>query len=214
MINTKMVNLKVPSMISKHVADNIKEYIIISLIFIVGVFLGVIYINNMQSAQKENVSQYLENYISQGKANGEITTNEALKNSIKDNILLAIGLWFAGTTIIGIPIVFGIILFRGFCLGYAISSCTYTMGLEKGLAFITVSIILQNILFIPAILALGVSGIKLYKSIIKDRRKENIKVEVLRHTVFSFIMLIVLIISAIIKTNISGSLLENLIKYF
>lgn len=214
MIKTEAKKIKLPSIITNHVASNVKAYIIVMLIFVVGIFLGVIYVNNTQDVQKEEISTYINNYINQTKQNKAITTGESLKNSVKDNIILAIGLWFAGTTIIGIPIVFGVILFRGFCLGYTISACTYTMGFGKGLIFILISILLQNILFIPAILALAVSGIKLYKSIIKDRRKENIKVEVLRHTVFSLIMLVVLIFSAIIKVNISGGLLENLIKYF
>ena len=38
--------------------------------------------------------------------------------------MLAIILWFFGTTVIGLPIVFGIILYRGFCLGYTIAVVT------------------------------------------------------------------------------------------
>ena len=172
------------------------------------------FINNSQDAQKEEISTYINNYINQLKTNGDISISDTLKNSIKDNVLLAIGLWFAGTTLIGIPIVFGVIFYRGFCLGYTISACTYTMGIVKGLAFLLISVLMQNILFVPAMIALGVSGINLYKSIIKDRRKETIKLEILKHTAFSVLMLAVLIISAIIKSNISGMLLENLIKYF
>ena len=56
--------------------------------------------------------------------------------------------------------------------------------------------------------------IKLYKSIIKDRRKENIKVSIVKHTMISTIISIVLIIASIIKTEISYRLIINLIKYF
>ena len=39
-------------------------------------------------------------------------------------------------------------------------------------------------MIIPATLGLAISGIRLYKSIIKDRKKESIKIEILRtHTV-------------------------------
>ena len=112
------------------------------------------------------------------------------------------------------PIVFGITLYRGFCLGYTISACISIMGLSKGLAFIILSLLLQNIIFIPVLLALAVSGFKLYKSIIKDNRKENIKIEIIRHTMFSLIMLLLLIISSIIEVCISVGILKCFIKYF
>jgi len=79
---------------------------------------------------------------------------------------------------------------------------------------VLILLLLQNILWIPAILALAVSGFKLYKSIIKDRNKENIKIEIVRHTVFSFIMLLVLVASSVIETFLSTNILKGLIKYF
>ena len=59
----------------------------------------------------------------------------------------------------GIPIVFGIILYRGFCLGYTIASIIVAMGIGKGISFILITLLLQNIIFIPAIIAIGVSRI-------------------------------------------------------
>ena len=139
---------------------------------------------------------------------------ELIKDSIIQNTVLAILLWFFGTTVIGIPVVFGIVLYRGFCLGYTISLCVSIMGTGKGIIFILSTLLLQNILFIPAILALAVSGFKLYKSIVKDKRKENIRIEILRHTIFSVIMLGVLIISSIIEGFMSTNFLKMIIKYF
>ena len=214
MIKINSKKFRLPNIILNYVKSNIKEYIIVVLIFVVGIFLGVLFLNNTKEEQKEEITSYINNYISQTKETKVISTTETLKNSIRENIILAVGLWFAGTTLIGIPIVFGIILFKGFCLGYTISACTYTMGVTKGLAFVLISLLLQNVLLIPAILTLGVSGIKLYKSVMRDKRKENIKLEILRHTVYSCMMLGVLVISAILKINVSGGMLENLIKYF
>ena len=82
-----------------------------------------------------------------------------LKMTAKENLVLALALWFFGTTVIGIPIVFGIILYRGFCLGYTIASIITIMGLGKGILFIFISLLLQNIIFIPAIIAIGVSRV-------------------------------------------------------
>ena len=73
------------------------------------------------------------------------------------------------------------------------------MGLGKGISFVLVTLLLQNIILIPAMIAIAVSGYKLYKSIVKNRDKENIKVEILRHTVFSLIMLVLLCIASVVE---------------
>jgi stage II sporulation protein M len=203
---------KIFTSIKEDILNNIKSYVIVMIIFLVGTFFGVMFINQTQS--KMDIEEYINTYIDETKLleNGDYL-NE-LQKDIKSNILLTFALWFAGTTIIGIPIVFGIIVFRGFCLGYTIASCVYVLGKLKGIIFILITIFLQNIIFIPSIMVLGVSSIKLYQSIIKDRRKENIKISILKHSIVSIITLIAFIISSIIKIEISYRLIVNLIKYF
>lgn len=198
--------------IKENILNNIKSYFIVTIIFTVGLFFGVMFINQFDN--KNEIEKYIHTYLDETKSLQEYGYFEELKNDIKNNITLVLLLWFAGTTIIGIPIVLGIILFRGFCLGYTIASCVYVLGKMKGIIFVIITIFGQNVIFIPAIMILGVSSIKLYKSIIKDRRKENIKLSILKHSIISFIIMIGLIIASIIKIEISYRLIVNLIKYF
>lgn len=79
--------------------------------------------------------------------------------------------------------------------------------------FSITSVFLQNIIFIPSILALAVSGMKLHKSIVKDKRKENIKLEITRHTIFCILILLMLELAAFVEVYISISLLQMCIKY-
>ena len=139
---------------------------------------------------------------------------QLLKTSIIQNIITAVLIWFFGTTVIGIPVVFGLVLYRGFCLGYTISSSIITLGTVKGISFIFTTIFLQNIFLVPAILAIAVSGFKLYKSIVKEKTKENVKPEIIRHTVFSFIMMLIMIFASSIEIFISTNILKNFAKYF
>lgn len=206
--------IKVLEMLKEHVNNNKKEYLLITLLFIIGIFLGVLFVNNIQETQKSEMTTYLNNYIGKMKDIETLNHAELLKSSIGQNIVLAITLWFFGTTVIGIPVVFGMIVYRGFCLGYTIAVCIMALGLPQGILFVFILLLWQNILFIPAILALAVSGFKLYKSIMKDRNKENVKIEVIRHTIFSFIMLLVLMISSIIEIFLSTNILKVVIKYF
>lgn len=206
--------IKLLEVIKEHVSNNKKEYMIVALLFVIGIFLGVLFINHVQEGQKTEITEYFNTFIEKMKNIEEINSIDLLKNSMGQNIILAIVLWFFGTTVIGIPVVFGMVIYRGFCLGYTIAVCVTVMGLPQGLWFALILLLLQNILFIPAMLALAVSGFKLYKSIIKDRKKENIKIEVVRHTIFSFLMLLILMLASVVEIFLSTNILKGLIKYF
>lgn len=200
--------------LKNYVKNNYKEYILTSLIFIIGLFIGVMIINNSTETQSSEITTYLNEFITKFKGIQNINKTSLIFTSIKNNIILAVIIWVAGTTVIGLPIVLIAILLRGLILGYTISAVTLTLGASKGIIFCLISIFLQNILFIPAVLTLGVSSIKLYKSIMKDKRRENIKVEIIRHTIISAIMILVLVISSLIENVISITLLKSFIKYF
>lgn len=196
-----------------YVKNNLKEYAISTIIFTIGIFFGVMFINNTTQSQKDEINGYLTTYT-ETFSEYKLDKGELLKDNIKENVLLVCILWFAGSTIIGIPIVFGIIAYRGFCLGYTVSACAYVMGSIKSIGFSISALIFQNIIFIPVIISLGVSGLKLYKTIFKNKQKENIKSEIIRHTVFSIVMLILLIIAAIVETQLSSEILKIFLKNF
>ena len=63
-------------------------------------------------------------------------------------------------------------------------------------------------------ITLAVNGIKLYSQIMEDRRKDNIKLQILRHTIFSILMLAILVIAAFIETYISGNLSNFFVKFY
>lgn len=205
---------RVTEVIKSHIAENIKAYIIVSLITLIGIVLGVIFVNNMSETQTQDIQTYLQNFTGALKEGKSVNSGELLKRSLGNNLLLVFLMWFVGSTVIGIPIVLGIVAFKGFCLGYTISSAIKIWGTGKGMLFFATSMLLQNLIAIPCIIALAVSGIKLYKSIMKDKRRENIKLEIIRHTIFSLIMLAILAISSIIETYLSTNLLMLCKSYF
>ena len=170
--------------------------------------------NNIEDSQFETVKNYLNQFIQNINKAESLDYIGLIKNSIINYSILAITIWFFGTTVIGIPIVFGIILYRGFCLGYTIAACMTILESGQGILFVFSSIFLQNIIIIPVIIALAVSGIKLYKSIIKDRRKDNIKLEIVRHTISSVIFFVLLLIATIVEVYVSSNILMLSIKIF
>lgn len=197
--------------IEEHIQNNLKEYLIISTVFIVGIIIGIIFIN--KTSQINEITEYIDSVVDSIKTNKNINEIFLLKSSIKKNVIWAILLWLMGSTVIGMLVVYIIIAFRGFSLGYTLSAIIATLKLGKGCLFIFTSMFIQYIIYIPSILALAVSGMKFYNSIINNRQRENIKLEILRHTIFSFFMMLLLILSSFIEVFISTKLLILLIDY-
>lgn len=105
----------ISSYIIGHIKNNINEYIVLIGLLIIGCLLGVVMVNNMNSMQKENISQYINEYAGDIK-DSNIDYIQILKNECKDNFIICLILWLSGTIIIGIPIIYIFILFRGLCL--------------------------------------------------------------------------------------------------
>ena len=67
--------LKSIEIIKKHIVQNYKEYAIIIIFFIIGIFLGVFFVNNTQDQQRLEIHNYLNEFI------------EKLKNGQTINLL-------------------------------------------------------------------------------------------------------------------------------
>ena len=172
----------------------------------------MLFINNSDDAKIQEINTYLNNMVNNIKNYENIDFASLLKQSVSSNFIMIILLWFGASTIIGIPIVYGTIVLKGFSIGYTISSIIVCFGIGKGVLISLSIMLLHNIIFIPAMLGAGVSGVKLYQSIMKNKERDNIKLEILRHTLFCTLMLILVILSSVIEVYGSTNLFIMLLK--
>ena len=201
------------STIKTHIENNLREYAIASTIFIIGILFGVIFINNLNDTQNNEIGNYISTSIENLKESQDINKLLFIKETIKENLTFVTLLWLMGSTVIGLLLVYIIVAFKGFCLSYTISAIFHVLNNGKTIAMLVSTMLLKNIIVIPCTIALAVSGMKVYKSIMQDRRRENIKLEILRHTCFSIFILIVLILSSLIEVYLSQLILKCCVKY-
>ena len=129
--NTKRKNSKIKEMLISYLRNNIKEYSIVMIIFLIGLIFGVIFVNNAGKNQINEITSYINDFVGNLKNNIEINKAQLLKDTLISNFFFFLELWFVGSTVIGLPIVYGMIAYRGFCLGYTISSIIATLGMRK-----------------------------------------------------------------------------------
>ena len=122
-------NSKILSIIREHLKTNLKYYFTVAIVFLIGIIIGEMFINNIDESQKTQIGDYLYTFTQALNSDYKVDTNNLLKSSIINNLLLALLLWFIGSTVVGIPIVYIIICIRGFFLGYTLSSIIITYNI-------------------------------------------------------------------------------------
>ena len=188
-----------------YIDRNKKTFIILILFFIIGIFIGVTLLNNLSSNLKQEVNSYIESVINLLKENNEINMFEMFLISIKENILFILLIWFLGLTIIGGYFIYLTVLYKGFLLGYTAAAFIATLGIKTGTLVIIVSLLMQNVVFIPAMLLISENGIKLCKGIHKTCL--NLKEEFIRHNIIMLITIMLILIASFIEVYFSMNLL-------
>ena len=86
--------IKIKEIIKQHIKNNNREYIIVTLIFITGIFLGVLLVNNIKENQQTEITEYLNNFIDKMKTTEKLDNWSLLKTSLAQNLILGISIWF------------------------------------------------------------------------------------------------------------------------
>lgn len=189
----------------EYIIRNKKNFIIIAILFFIGVAVGIFSINNSNQAQKEELNIYITSLINKIKNTDNIDNIELLILCIKENVSLILIVWFLGCTIIGGIFIYLAIIYKGFTIGYTISAMIAVLGIKQGIILSMVSLLFQNIIFLLAFFLIAENGIKLYKGIYS--RCINLKEEVMRHTIIMLITIMLSILSSFVEVYISMKLL-------
>ena len=202
----RLIKLDIKRKIYIHISKNILEYTIITILFLIGIVLGTVYIRNIDITQQNEICNYINNFDTSINNGTKINFSNLLKISIRNNLLTVILLGIAGLTVLGMPLLYVIIILKGFSIGYTISSIIGVLGFIKGIKFIFSIFFLQNLIIIPSLIVLAITGVNLYKSIIKKHNRDNIKLEIIKYVIILFISIILNIISSFIETYISTNI--------
>lgn len=175
--------------------------------FIIGIIIGIFITFKIPENDKEDIKKYINDTIQTSKDN-KIDKQYLFKEKLLDNFKVIGIIWLLGCTIIASFTIYFFMIYKGVIFGYITASIIYVFGFNKEIKFLIITIIVKKILFLPIAFLLATSGIILYKEIIQ--RKNNIKQELLRHTIIMLVSSVFSLIVSFIDAYILTSLLHFL----
>jgi stage II sporulation protein M len=158
--------------IVRHLESNLWLYVISLLCICTGTVLGIYTLKYMGEIDKTNLTSYFINFTN-SITSTEVNNILVLLETIKNNIPILIGLWIVGLTVVGIPIILIIDIFKGFTLGFTIAFIINSMGV-KGLWMSLIGVIPQNIIYIPCLIIASVLSMELSLVKLKDKFNKHL----------------------------------------
>lgn len=195
--------------------DKKAYFFIVLIMFCLGISFGLYTVKYMGASDKKDLTNYFFSFTN---SIGSQPTNygNLLFEVLKKNILLIIPIFLLGLTFFGAPVILILDLFKGFTLGYTFSFMVTTFD-GKGIGLALVSVIPQNLIYIPCFIALSVISLSMSTERFKGKffKRGNNKDLFLGDVLPKLIVIIMMFtIGILIETYISPSLIRLVAKKF
>lgn len=142
-------------------------FFIVLIMFCLGLSFGLYTVKYMGPADKNDLINYFTSFAN-SLGNDQINYGSLLVEVVKKNVIIILPIFLVGLTFFGGPVILIIDLLKGFILGYTFSFMT-TVFQGKGFGLAMISIIPQNLIYIPCIIGLSIIGLSMSTESFKRR---------------------------------------------
>ena len=179
--------------------------ILVIIGIISGAFLSVVLNSNDKQLVSDNIKSFIENINSYNNIN-------IFKNTILINILMVLGIWLLGISVIGLIIVIFFVFWKAFTLSFTISSFILTFNI-KGIILAFIYIFPHLIINLLIIMYVGSFAIKFSTLIIRCIfNKVNLDLRKLMIVYFKVLLISIIII--IVTSLFESFIMPLFLKYF
>lgn len=189
-------------------------YLLIVVVLALGIIIGGNGVNNLPSNQVNELSKFINKFTSQIEQL-PVTSLAVAKSTLFDYLIVIVIIYLLGLTIIGIPLIFGLIFGQGFILGFTVTFLVQNIGWPGG--FLTVAAVLPPYLLYLLALIIG-AGTAISFSLFLVRSPRNVYSALwptfLRYTLVMLVVTVVILGSGLIKVYFSSWLMQVIVKYF
>lgn len=189
--------------LKQHISENKWQYLLITVVFLIGILVGEYKSLGLTSGVKNHLLALIDDYL-QGGVSVDLDKQVILLNSFINQGKSVIAVWFLGLTIIGMPLILGVVFLKGFSLGFTISFLIKERGVS-GVLISLLSILPQNLIYIPLLIIWSVLGINFTFYITRGRLMSGVPLSrgLIRYSLLMLASLAIALAGALIEAYLS-----------
>lgn len=196
--------------ILKSIKNDAWIYISLIIFLIVGTSIGAIAAKTLDFSEKKSLLLFINNYFLIMDKGG-INNFTVFYNAMKRNFQPVFFIWLFSITAVGIPVILFIVSFFGFIIGFTVAFFVEGLGI-KGLLFIIIAVLPQNIIYIPCLIVVTYLGIKFSINIVRKylnkRNYFSFGNNLTNHTIYFSIMFLIMGVGALLEAYLSPTIIK------
>ena len=208
---------RIGKFLAKYIQENTLILFLLLIAFVIGITAGALTVNSLNSIQKGELYNYINGFLESKNIN--ISQVDLFKQIFINYFKFIIILWFLGMTVIGMPLIFGLIGFKAFTIGFTVGFMLDVFTDARGILIIMSSVIPQTLIILPGIIILSISAIRLSLFLLKGgnqkRYKGNeVKVKLISHTLTAILVLGLITLGALLESFVLPMFLKIISSNF
>lgn len=191
-----------------------KLLIFLTILLLVGIAFGSIFVSILDNSDKTLVNEHLNNFINSIETD-KLDYFQALKSNLITNISFVIVIWLLGISIIGLPIILIMFFSKTFILGFSVGAILSVFK-TKGLLFSLVHIFPGQVISLLLYLLLTMYAMSFsFKLIYVIFKKKTLDFKIVMNKYFKILLLVltIVILMNLYDTYLMPKLVKILIPF-
>lgn len=113
-----------------HIIRQKKFYVFLIALLVVGFISGAIFVLFLNDADKKDITNEIINFFNLIKTSAGINYSKSLISTFSINLIYIFLIWLLGISLIGFPIIIGLLFIKSFIIGFSFSSIIFTYGFK------------------------------------------------------------------------------------
>lgn len=155
-----------------HIPQKQIIYGVIILSLLIGVGVGAVFANHINPIQNQELTRYVDDFFVKYTENS-IEQTYVLKNSLLGYGKVVLFFWILGFTVIGMPLVAGMMGIKGFTYGFTSAFLIRQYGFQ-GILFGIISYLPQNLILLPVFIFISSQSMQFALAGLTNKQKKGV----------------------------------------